>query len=99
MHQGVQMYDCDSPLAASQGRLLALEAMQKYDTTRARLQSHALNHMQGLRRINRQQSEVMTVPERVLQEIHKLKQYTQENDRRTGTGTHRPGNGRLLWFE
>ncbi|MFM7317110.1 MAG: hypothetical protein ACKO5E_09195 [bacterium] len=95
MHQGVQMYDCDSPLAASQGRLLALEAMQKYDTTRARLQSHALNHMQGLRRINRQQSEVMTVPERVLLENHKLKEYTQENDRRTGPGDPQPWNWQI----
>ncbi|MFM7130407.1 MAG: hypothetical protein ACKO0V_13730 [bacterium] len=99
MHQGVQIYDCDSPLATSQGRLLALESMQKYHPTRAWLQSHALNHMQGLSRTNRQQSEVMTVPERVLLENLRLKEYTQENDVRTGPGTHRSGIGRLLWPE
>jgi len=78
VQKGIQMYGSDSPLAASRGRLLALEAVQKYDPSRARLQSHVLNHMQGLRRINRQQSEVLAVPERVLLEGQKLNEYTQE---------------------
>ena len=46
VQKGVQMYGGDSPLAASQGRLMALEAMKKYDPTRSRLQSHLLTQMQ-----------------------------------------------------
>ena len=78
VQKGIQMYGSNSPLAKSQARLLALDSMQKYDPKRSRLQSHLLTQMQGLRRINRQQSEVMTVPERVLLESQKLNNYTQE---------------------
>jgi DNA-directed RNA polymerase sigma subunit (sigma70/sigma32) len=76
--KGIQMYGDDSPLARSQGKLLALEAMQKYDPGRSRLQSHLLNQMQGLRRISQQQHNVLKVPERILLESQKLKKYQQE---------------------
>ena len=78
VQKGVQMYGGDSPLAASRGRLLALDAAKSYDPKRSRLQSHILNHMQGLRRITQQQSRVISVPERVLMENQKLQNQHQE---------------------
>lgn len=78
VQKGIKMYGGDSPLAASSGRLLALAAMRKYDPARSRLQSHLLTQLQGLRRTNRQQSEVVRVPERILQENQRLRLHTQE---------------------
>lgn len=78
VQKGIKMYGGDSPLSASRGRSLALEALRKYDPKRSRLQSHVLNHMQGLRRSNRQQQQIINVPERILQESQKLRDYSQE---------------------
>lgn len=78
VQKGVKMYGGDSPLAASRGRLLALDAARSYDPKRSRLQSHILNQMQGLKRITQQQSRVMSVPERLLLEHQKLQNQHQE---------------------
>lgn len=78
VQKGVKMHGDGSPLAASRARLVALEAARKYDPARSRLQSHMLTNMQSLRRQNRQQTEVMRVPERVLLESQRLHNYTQE---------------------
>ena len=78
VQKGIKLYGGDSPVSTSSGRLLALDAVRKYDPKRSRLQSHLLNQMQGLKRINRQQSQVIRVPERILQENQKLRAYQQE---------------------
>jgi len=84
VQKGVKMYGGDSPLSASQGKLAALEAARKYDPGRSRLQSHLLNQMQSLRRTTRKQQAVMRVPERVLLESQRLREYTQEITDMTG---------------
>ncbi len=78
VQKGVKMYGDDSPLSTSQGKLLALDGLNSYDPEQARLQSHLLNQMQGLRRKTRQQHEVVRVPERLLLESNKLRNYSQE---------------------
>lgn len=78
VQKGIKMYGNSSPLAASRGRLLALDAMRKYDPKRSRLQSHLLNQMQGLRRISQQQQNVLRVPEQILLESQRLRKYHQE---------------------
>jgi len=78
VQKGIKMYGSDSPLTTSRAKLLTLDAVRKYDPKRARLQSHVLNQMQGLRRINQQQQQVISVPERVLLENQRLHGYTQE---------------------
>ncbi len=78
IQQGVQAYGSDSPLIHSRARLLALDAMKKYDPSRSRLRSHVLSNMQGLRRINRQQGQIINVPERIILENQKLNAATQE---------------------
>jgi RNA polymerase primary sigma factor len=78
VQKGVQMYGGDSPLSASRAKLLALDAARKYDPSRSRLQSHMLNQLQGLRRIQQKQQNVMRVPERILLESQKLRTHHQE---------------------
>jgi len=79
IHKGVSMYGSgQSPLLRSRARKLTLQGLHNYDRKRSRLQSHLLNQMQGLRRISRQQHDIINVPERVLSDSHKLHQYTQE---------------------
>lgn len=78
VQKGIQLYGGESPLAASRGRLIALDAVRKYDPKRSRLQSHLLNQMQGLRRVSQQQSQVLRVPERILFESQQLRNHTQE---------------------
>ena len=76
--KGVKYYAGGDPLASSRGKLLALEAAKKYDPSKARLQSHILSHMQGLKRIDRDLHAVISVPERILQDSTKLREYNQE---------------------
>jgi len=79
IRKGVSMYGGGvSPLLRSRARKLALQSLGSYDRGRSRLQSHLLNNMQGLRRISRQQHEIIKAPERVLLDSHKLHQYEQE---------------------
>jgi DNA-directed RNA polymerase specialized sigma subunit len=78
IQRGVSMYGDNSPLTTSRAKLLALESARKYDQKRSRLQSHILNNMQSLRRIRRQQEEVIRVPERVMLERNHLQQAAQQ---------------------
>lgn len=67
-----------NPLLTSQARRLTLEGLRSYDPTRSRLQTHLYNQYKGLRRISRQQSQVISVPERVLFDQQRLRGYEQE---------------------
>lgn len=78
VQQGIQAYGGDSPLIRSRARLLALDAAQKYDPKRSRFRSHMITNMQGLRRIARQQGQIVTAPERVVLESQRLNAATQE---------------------
>lgn len=78
VQKGIQMYGGSSPLAASRAKLLAIEAANKFDPSRSRLQSHMLNQMRGLQRITRKQHEVIKAPEKVLLDNYKLNQGKQE---------------------
>ena len=53
------------PLIRSRARGLALQGIRSYDPKRSRLQTHLFNQLQGLRRISRQQSQLIKVPERI----------------------------------
>ncbi len=53
------------PLLKSQARRLAIQALNSYDPAKAGLKTHLMNQLQGLRRVARQQNQVIRVPERV----------------------------------
>lgn len=54
------------PLLQSRARRLALGAFDSYDPERAGLGTHIVNQLQGLKRVVRQQRQIISVPERVV---------------------------------
>lgn len=54
-----------NPLLQGHAKLLAIEGLHSYDPTKGRLQTHLYNHLQGLKRLNRQQTQILKVPERL----------------------------------
>jgi DNA-directed RNA polymerase specialized sigma subunit len=67
-----------NPLMQSRARQLALKSLGTYDRTRARLNTHLTNSLQGLRRQDRQATNVLRAPERVILDQRKLLEYEQE---------------------
>ncbi len=64
-----------SPLLQSRARRMALEAVRSYDPTRgSRLGTHLFGHLQGLKRVARQQSTILSVPERVSLDRYRLEE-------------------------
>ena len=55
-----------SPNVRSHARQIALDALESYDPQKARLQTHLLNQLQGLRRHVAQEQQVLSVPEQVM---------------------------------
>ena len=85
IQKGVSMYGGgENPLTRSRARRLAIQGLSNYDRGRSRLQSHLLNQMQGLRRITRQQHDIIGVPERVLLDNQKIHRHEQELRDRLG---------------
>lgn len=54
-----------NPLIRSRAKLLTLRAFSSYDPKQAKLGTHIVNHLQGLKRVARQQAQILPVPERV----------------------------------
>lgn len=67
-----------NPLLQSRARQLTLKALNTYDRSRSRLQTHLFNQFQGLKRIAKEQSTPIHVPERVRQDRYHLETVTQE---------------------
>lgn len=61
-----------NPLIMGRARQMALEGLRGYDPGRGRLTSHLYNHLQGLKRVSRQQSSILKVPERVALDRNQL---------------------------
>jgi DNA-directed RNA polymerase specialized sigma subunit len=54
-----------NPMITSRARGLALQAIKTYDPSKARLGTHIVNSLQGLKRISRKQTNILSIPERV----------------------------------
>lgn len=67
-----------NPLLVSRARRMTLDAVRNYDPKRSRLKTHLFNQLQGLKRVNRQQTTILRVPERVALDRHHLAGSTQE---------------------
>lgn len=63
-----------NPLLKSRARQLTLTALRNYDPQRAGLGTHIVNHLQGLKRVARQQNQILPVPERIAQQQAMLQQ-------------------------
>lgn len=73
-----------SPTTRSHARRLALRAVQTYDPLRSQLSTHVLNHLKGLRRVHRQQTHVLSVPERVVLDQRRLAEASAQLEDRLG---------------
>ena len=73
-----------NPLLMSRARLMTLEGLGSYDPKRGRLQTHLYNHLQGLKRVNRQQATILKVPERISLDRYHLENATQELSHQLG---------------
>jgi hypothetical protein len=68
-----------NPLLTSRARRLAVQAIQTYDPKRgAKLGTHIVNQLQGLKRITRQQTQILRMPERVSLEQNRVRLAEQE---------------------
>lgn len=72
------------PLIMGRARRMTLEGLKGYDPARGRLQTHLYNHLQGLKRVARQQSVVLKVPERVQLDRQLLQTAEQDLAHRLG---------------
>lgn len=54
-----------NPLLHSRARRLVLESLPRYNARQSRLGTYIVNQLQGLKRINRQQTQILRLPERV----------------------------------
>jgi hypothetical protein len=68
----------NNPLIESRARKLVLDTMHGYAPDRGRLSSYVYSQLQGLKRINRQQTSILKTPERVAQDGYYLSQAGKE---------------------
>lgn len=66
-----------NPLLLSRARRMALDGLRTYDPNKGKLRTHVYNNLQGLKRVQAQQSQVLSVPQRVRQEKYQLDQAEQ----------------------
>jgi AraC-like DNA-binding protein len=66
------------PLLTSRARRMALSGLKTYDPSRGRLQTHLYNQLQGMKRVARQQGQILSVPERVSIDRYHLEQTTRQ---------------------
>jgi DNA-directed RNA polymerase specialized sigma subunit len=62
-----------SPTLRTRAQLLAADAIKSYDPQRAKLRTHLMTNLQGLRRYAAREGQVVRVPERVGIDLHRLK--------------------------
>ena len=67
-----------SPLTRSHARRITLQALESYDPAQAKLSTHVINHLAGLKRVERKQTHILKVPERVILDQRFLHQKSAE---------------------
>lgn len=67
-----------SPTLRSQAKIMAADAIGKYDPTRGKLRTHLMYNLQGLRRAGTQESQIIRLPERVAIDLYHLRQHENE---------------------
>lgn len=67
-----------SPTLRSQAKLIAADAIGKYDPARGKLRTHLMYHLQGLRRAGTQEGQIIKIPERVGIDMYHMRQAENE---------------------
>jgi DNA-directed RNA polymerase specialized sigma subunit len=74
----------NSPTLHSRAKIMALDAMKRYDPTKAKLRTHLMFQLQGLRRYAARENQILSVPEQVGLDLHHVR--TSENELRDTLG-------------
>lgn len=84
--KGLRMYAGQDvgPTTRSHAKRLALKSLNTYDPTQARLGTHVINHLQGLRRVVRREQQIIRTPDRVAADQAYVYRMTQELEERLG---------------
>lgn len=75
-----------SPTLHSRAKLLALDAAGRYDPSKAKLRTHLMVNLQGLRRASAREGQIISIPERVGLDLFKLHEAENELSDRLGRG-------------
>ena len=73
-----------SPTVRSRARIMALKALGTYDPARGNVKTHLLSQMQGLRRLAAKSQNIISIPEQVGLDYHRLND--NENELRDSLG-------------
>lgn len=63
-----------SPTLRSRAKILALDAIAKYDPSRSALRTHLMSQLQGLRRFSAKETQAISIPEQVSLDLGKLRE-------------------------
>jgi DNA-directed RNA polymerase specialized sigma subunit len=80
------------PLLASRARVMAIDGLRRYDPERGKLSTHLTRHLEGLKRVNREQTTILAVPERVALGRYHLQEAARDFRDRHG---REPSDGEL----
>ena len=73
-----------SPVLHSKAKLMALDAARRYDPSKAKLRTHLMTNLQGLRRLVVREGQIISIPERVGLDLHHIHRATEELADRLG---------------
>jgi len=73
-----------SPTLRSRAKIIALDALEKYDPKRAKLRTHLMVNLQGLRRSANQEGQIVHLPERVGLDLFRIHEAENELKDRLG---------------
>jgi DNA-directed RNA polymerase specialized sigma subunit len=85
MHSAMRTFaGTDSPTLKGHAKRIVLDALGKYDPQRAKLRTHLMVHLQGLRRLSAVEGQAINVPERV--RLDQFRLHRSETDLRARLG-------------
>lgn len=61
-----------SPTLHSKAKLIVIDALKSYDPTKAKLKTHMMSQLQGLRRASTKETQILSIPEQVSIDIGRL---------------------------
>lgn len=64
----------NSPTLMSRAKVIALDAMDRYDPSKAKLRTHLMFQLQGLRRMAAREAQILAVPEQVGLDLKQLRE-------------------------
>ena len=74
----VRSYGHDSPTIHSRARIMAAQAMVRYDPSRAKLNTFLMNELRGLTRFSMAERQPIGIPERIMYDARRLRNANED---------------------